>query len=1513
MKFIQHNRSGEFNINYKKFAWMAEGEAPTPPPPSAAKAEVPNPYSDIRKELDSRDKKALPTSVETFENLKAEKISGEKQDEQKDALLKRIDDLVQKIDAFNAGKEGQKYQDYKTSLEGLKRRVLTAEVKFNEALSAIEAKKKGGTARVAQGAAEGGPVSAAQKAEIAKAAQDAMAGIDAEIVKAGEIPQNIEKARNAVQAVKASIDDGTSREAIENAYGDAHEKLIKVENATKKLIPDANNADRISYLKDISTLQDQLYAAMHHGLGPAAHNHYWAEKWKDIQKATGSKPSKPAPFIEPTIEVKNEREEEAKRKQAAETEKPKAEAELLDTDFKKAVSSLNAMKDKTGKYQEIYDTFAAISVRAEGKNEYIRHQCRVFMLVQKINLEEYADAKILFDECKIYFATHPKEKNEGFDAYAKTIEEGLAKTTKAPKLNTKTEAEAKKAAELAEKKAKEDAKKAEDAKRAEEARLAAERKAQEAQAAKESSAKEQLQSAVNEYFDAIHNALSKKIDELVKLDPEKRPESLRTSEAIQAFRDAVEKRFTTMYSKNNLDTTSQADKDDSVDYRKNKGTSRLPEQKALTIFNAIKSQMQREFDAAKNPPAKKAADKTQAPDASPKAKQEAIDKDDKSLADELNKILDGEGGKPGLQARVDTFLKIDPKSSNDVIKARVQTRKELLDQIDVLVGRITQLTFDHELTEAPAELAKVEKKLNGFKKDIATADLNFNKEAPAAKAPAKPAAVPSAQKETDTEKVDEGAVKLRAKTLDNIDNGKLKGKVTREGFQQWMNSTVLYDALNLKPDAPKLDINKSADALLIVNRIKDAQKAFGMKLPANVQGIFGLKTYEKAINYRSAFKNILSTTADAAEPARAVEKDPVKNLETFKGKLSDVLKKYTIGKDQIASLAPSDLKDKNLDEAVKNLDEALAAIKPKRMKLLGILSPVLSTKNELYSAGPMGDTFSLNVFAPKDEMVKHINDQILNFVRTGSMENKGEEIAAAQANKEFKNARRALADGDITINPEGGIIAKEGNDWVDVPLKDLNFATKPKAEAKAPAAPAATPEPAKPADIPAPQVQPKNDTPPPAEPKAETKPETPPEVASGPSLMSEKNWKDNEKTYVNESYEKKNTFYQIQNALAVSKRTGKPAELMSSALFSPVILDKGNAGKYEAIKVTYKGTDATTKLDKVEFSYGDKTFADLKSFIDYIGVHADITSFSKSNNEALKAQATRLAPQKEAIRDISDTMEGKLNALFAKEGKGRDVRGTVIRELKNAFDRSRDNRSPFEINSNHALFGTNIFAMKNAHVMLEYKGENGKDTVLFIQNIDEKTKKPTDKVEVTGGLDAFIAKLTEIAKDNGKFDAEKPATTPTAAVPATPSPLPDAAPEAKDLPEDLGERDIDTSTDPEYKRLDSEAGKIYDTLLKNKKAEPIKDSPQRQPIWKAYMEAEKKIMEYVKETSGTPYYRSMLHVAQAKMGLGDLDGAKSDLRQVATFFNNELQKDPSVAKFADKAAELITKINKYQR
>ena len=374
--------------------------------------------------------------------------------------------------------------------------------------------------------------------------------------------------------------------------------------------------------------------------------------------------------------------------------------------------------------------------------------------------------------------------------------------------------------------------------------------------------------------------------------------------------------------------------------------------------------------------------------------------------------------------------------------------------------------------------------------------------------------------------------------------------------------------------------------------------------------------------------------------------------------------------------------------------------------------------------------------------------------------------------------------------------------------------------------------------------------------------------------MSEKAWKDNEKIYVNESYEKKNTFYQVQNALAVSKRTGKPAELMSSALFSPIILDKGEADKYEAIKVTYKGVDDTTKSDKVEFSYGDKTFTDLKSFIDHIAAHADITSFSKSNNEALKAQAARLAPLKEAIKDISDTMESKLNALFAKEGKGRDVRGTAIRYLKKAFDQSKTNKMAYEVNSGDSLFGKNIFATKDgSRVMLEYKGENGKDTTLYIQNIDAKTNKPTDKVEVSGGLDGFIAKLTEIAKANGKVDADKPAAVPNAA-----APLPDAAPQG----ENRGS-DTPADADAEYKRLDTEAGELYETARKNAK-NLINDVPKNAPAWENYLLAEKKILALTEAKKEAPYYASLLHVAQAEARLGRIADAKVHLEEVMTFF-----------------------------
>lgn len=1665
MKFIQHNRSGDFNIHYKKVVWMAE-EAKASELPAAAKAEA----ADIDKTLTG--KEGLTAKVEAFKKIEAKSTPAEDHakalEAHREAHTKLIAKLTEVDDRLVAFAVQHELTDLTSTPQLLKiekkikqyiAEIKKADEKFESGMSAIAARRQEASKPVAESAAgKVPPVSAEDKANVAKAAREAFVSGDLEIIKIGDIPQNIEKAKSAIQAVQASLTEGTSKNNIENAYGDAFEKIMKIENATKKLIPDANNPDRIKYLKDVAVLKDQLTEMMHHGLGPAAHNHYWAEKWKELEKV-GGKPSEPAPFIEATIEVKSEREEAAKAEKAAIDKGIKAEALLLNTDFEKAVLENKGNTGNRGeKNRDVYNTFEAIAKRAEGKNEQIRHQCLVIMLVSKLNLEEYSDAKKLFDECKTYFVAHPKEKTPGFDNYAKSIEEGLAKAAKpadAPKPDA--DANAKKMKEDAVRK---DAEAKATASAEEKARLAEDTKQKaikDAETAKLASA-EKLQKAVDEYRGAIKVALVKKVTDYAALDPAKRLECHRTPAAIAAFGEAINKRFATMYS----NTPEQSDINEATSYQKNKEKSPLPEQKALTVFKAVQFSMQKEFAAAAK--AELAGKSAQKPDVVPAAsEQEAVAiwesadgrKSLSALFTDLAKKLDGDSKTialtlpteakdayvklvaetvqkvkdAGAQFGSNKGKKLDSIISKDLVGMDTKEFLSLKDKttptlLNLFSDRITTSLIEKAKVDKPVSAESVEKAtynqklyLGRFKdgKVAVTTDADFQKmcttlgidkkdyqkfpekEGPHAFRPKPDAAerinkrlqdvqklidpsttdtidvlkivreraeanraqgkfveirkdflmyeltvlkiqekdcvitfekpywvatlkvkdaAPAADKQVPKPKpqaeraakgaldtsVDEIEAKMKQlfqKTLDNIDSGKFKGKVTREGFQKWINSDVLCAALNLT-NAPKLDINKPEDASAIVNRIRESQKACGMKLPVNIQGIFGLKTYENVKEWRAVFPAMLASkaeaTAEAAKPTDTSEKDPVKNLEALNGKLSDVLKKYNIEKDQISSLAPSDLKDKNLDEAVKNLDEALAAIKPKRMKLLGILSPVLGAKNEAYSAGPIGDTFSLNIFASKEDMTKHINDQILNFVRTGSKENKGEEVAAAKENKEFKNARQAFAEGDITINPEGGIIAKEGNDWVDHDLKDLNFATKTKVEAKAPPV-AATPEPA-------PQA-----TPEPQKTKPEPAPKTAPDVApSGLANMSGKEWKDAEKTYVNESYEKKSAFAQILNALNVSKRTGKSAELMSSALFSPVILDKKNADNtFDAIKVTYKGFDDATKSDKIEFSYGKQTFTDLKSFVDYIAMNADITSFSKSSNEALRAQAARLSPQKEAIKDISNTMEGRLNALFAKEGKGRNVRGTAIRELKNAFDRSRDSRTAYEVNSNHSLFGTNIFATKDgSRVILEYKGENGNDTKLFLRKIDPKTKVVTD-TPVEGGIDGFIAKLKEIAEGNGKVDEVKPTPSQTPAPEATPV----GGPGLREAPNPLDDRTVDDETkDEDYKKLDDEAARLNTIALKDG-GPLINDLAKNKPSWEAYLVAEKKILTFTEGKKEAPYYKALLHVAQAEAKLGRLDDAKAHLEEVIVFFISHPTAEKALAR-KNLAIRLSSAISDYQ-
>lgn len=213
-----------------------------------------------------------------------------------------------------------------------------------------------------------------------------------------------------------------------------------------------------------------------------------------------------------------------------------------------------------------------------------------------------------------------------------------------------------------------------------------------------------------------------------------------------------------------------------------------------------------------------------------------LDVADRALADEINKILDGENGKPGLRARVDDFLKIDPKSDADVLKAREATRKTLLAEINALGNRIIDLEATYELTEPPANLAKIEVVLNEFIKNTIEADKNFKREASPVVTP-QPATNPPDAAEAPPEKLKKTELFNVTKTLEYVNKGgSKKGNITLKGFLAWVADSDKRGVI---------DTTTAEGKARIFACVKKFQNDNMKDLAKNLQGRFGPKTYEK--------------------------------------------------------------------------------------------------------------------------------------------------------------------------------------------------------------------------------------------------------------------------------------------------------------------------------------------------------------------------------------------------------------------------------------------------------------------------------------------------------------------------------------------------------------------------------------------------------------------------------------------------------------------------------------------
>ena len=1135
MKFIQHHRSGEFNIHYKRVVWMAEGNA------DAVHAELTQEVSG------PKNKESLSQSVYKFEKLTpGEKITGEKQDQMRDKLLAKVQKIIDKVNDPKL-KSNPKFIELGMQLDALKDRINAAEVEFNTKLDILETNRKlSGKAQLSK-AAGNGPTESTdtvdakfEKFNTALKALFAKYGIEdvSILTDLSDAPEN--KSKIVAQSETILANFNTALESINKKSRNFFRSsiLLGSRNVADLDGPDPrsmlylngnsdqikqglldsiyfvaekaergpsgrhrNNADALEPgIKDKSIVHSPDGYAPANGkkwYAPDDDNNFQVED--AVAPGSGALSSGVAPKQGADAAAKDQIAGAAKKTMSGEEDSPEDVAKAnakIDTinkarethnkernalisqqkTLKETVNTLNKTNFDKAPVATLLplipqlDQIIASSRALKGSLETFNTE-----LSSKKEALDFTDVQItdrklgeFIPTINMYLAWAPiriamihfrngqhdkaltvlNEHKAHIDANASEIEKNnrdqivRASTIELTKIEVKNAADAKKIADENARKAEADQKAADetrrraaeevqrtaDAQKAESDRQAAQSKAkeaQEAQAAREGVENEKLQKNANEYFDALKDALTKKIDDYAKTDPTTRPEYLRTPEALSKFRAEAMRRFNVIYPKDDL-AVAKENKSDINLYIKDKKSFNL-ESKILGPFNGARGSMRPAAapdrtvfpDAAAKAPtptaeaspptateragetldakldrvAQEMSTKTwerngtsknfnisrdaarmnsssaalvdiavalgytaggeiggtiygfeqksagNNPDGSLKfifgfhdldsakrtvksvsdfmskkpiskpaaapaeAQKPTLEAADKALAVELNKILDGVGGKPGLQARVDDFLKIDPKGGEDVLKARAEKRKALMDEINALDQRIQELTFGFKKTTTPPKLAKIKKKFDNFKLKIGAEDKKFKKEAPPAAAP-QPAAKPAAAAEVKAEKPLTRAQLLNVtKTLEYVTKGGSKeGNITLKGFLAWVAESDTKGALDAKTAEGKARIFAC---------VKKFQSEKMSGLAKNLQGRFGPKTFEKLSVPEKRLMKEPDKVADEKTKAEAEAKTKAE-AEATKPLDANAFQKYIDGlksEDKAESAAISVMKD----------------------------------------------------------------------------------------------------------------------------------------------------------------------------------------------------------------------------------------------------------------------------------------------------------------------------------------------------------------------------------------------------------------------------------------------------------------------------------------------------------------------------------------------------------------------------------------------------------------------------
>lgn len=1632
MKFLQHNRSGELEINYKKMVWEAAGETPAP----AAKTDAPNPRADLQDALaNPKDKNSLPASVEKFEKLEVKNITPQDQDKQKDALVARIDALIKKIDAFNAGRDNHLYQDHKAKLETLNRRIQTAERDFDVKLAAVKGKESGAKKPVAQDIADKAPVivklsdtprieNKIEKVGALTPLANAL-HVEANSYLKSALPAIIGDSKYIVEVSNTGLTVNIFDTTAEKGSLPKHSITMKIDDGRyvfKLHEPGSKATASDRRIKDPALAIKGVAELVKKEMGKEVDQKVFDEILKVSGEDTGVEVVKSSSTFEkgetPAEKLMNAANAKFKEKKYAEAAKlygdTAKEAQKENGErYPIALIQLGKCYTQLDQSKKAYSAFAdAVKAATDRSLPELEKKAKGGQAIAAFNLAKYDEAKTLLPD--------DAEKVDPDNAQAyKQIREYLQKmdTLDAIKHYESPDGRKRIVAIL-----NESAKMMEEVKNntAIPRGLKSDRKAQmnaeidkllpllKNSGYEKSVSLDDLVKKLNIFPDAdsfVHEKVSNDSERAKNIsDFLLKGASARANEGISTVADV---------SAPKLDSTSVKGVAEQEEAAAAERASREAKAQAERVAaaakeNAAQSPDKKIFDALnvsddgkisrandsllKSENVEKKAvieklnalatdekqkinpaillNKTPARDLTPtqrgdintqqelfvraiirlQIQQKMPNPDGILKKEQLSALMTGEVAKPvapspepvqktvpppvekageTLDAKLDRVaLEMSTKTwegkggaSKDfnmrLIAARADSSNAVLRDIAVALGYKAEVFggtpsgFEQKNVDDSAKFVFGFHDLDSAKKTVKSVSDFMSKKvavepAPAKAPPARVAPAPEnmkpkpatnppteAEKAKVPEKVDTAAVALLDRTLSTIKNGKLKG-VTREGFQKWINSSALRSVPGIKSDAPDLTLDKPADALQIVDRIKAAQKAFGMKLPNNLQGIFGPKTYKKAIEYRGAFKEILASKPEAipaqekkdaaldeSKKAREqqIQTENPKRIEiagklkelaagyekaaaTFKGKNAE---NFTISGDvytEISHLLDNSAGNiKTLAGMVEKNDATLAEIAAtKKLGVIGIPETLQDLDKPDYVKNDVLDTIKSALNDPlyrkadvsdadhkiaTDKQLKLITKVLFpETVVAAPPESSPEIVAAALVAKTMENISKGSAlDGRVTakglefyfgINPE----SKTPGDAVKF-VEKVKAKQKELKQSESGIFDKALYDALVKADKNV--ITPLNG----GVKVVDAAPAPAPEAA--PKTFGDKSFQQYIDSLESKDSAEHEAISVMKGMLKGSKERGGEAILMMPALFTSLKIPKD-----VRISIQYKGVNGVDSVVTFEKNRGKIEGHALKQFPMNAENIAKLIQVASGKGE--------LPPLDPAQNTISDLNE--------REYKGNLVEREVISRLKGAYELSKNSPNGlYDLSISPYIFGKNIFASKNK-LLLDGKNET---LSIFDPTLDAKTGKPVGEIEKITGADNIAKKLIEIAKANaGESVKATPATTPA------------VTPDIKPAEPGAEKKEVAAFDAELYAQLAVGAKALFETAKKGS-GDQLFDAKNKDG-WQKTLKAWQRVAEMAKGRDDEKYNHALTYIGAVESYLGNAKEAVEKNQEARAYY-----------------------------